>query len=135
MYRLILPALLLLGGASALSADSGGYAAKQAARDRAELDKELTGFVPGKPLTCIDPRRATDTTRVGDTILYKVNGREIYRNDTNGGCYGLRSGDAIVTRSNNGELCRGDIVRTVDFVSHTESGSCVFGDFIPYKRP
>ena len=135
MYRLILPALLLLGGATALSADSGDYAAKQAAREQADLDHQLAGLVPGKPQTCIDQRRLTDTIRVGDTLLYKMSGREIYRTDTGGGCFGLRRGDAIVTRSYSGELCRGDILRTVDLVSRTESGSCVFGDFVPYRRP
>lgn len=91
--------------------------------------------MPGKPQSCIDPFRFSNSTRVGDTILYKSSGREIYRNDTSGGCGGLRRGDTIVTRSFSGQLCRGDIIRTVDLPSRIPTGSCVFGDFVPYRKP
>lgn len=135
MYRYILPALLLMGGASALSADSNGWRARQAADDQVKLDKALAGLVPGKPVSCIDPRRYPNTTRIGDKILYGETGRNVFVTDTGGGCFGLRRGDAIVTKSTIGQLCRGDIVQTVDLLSRTPSGSCVFGDFVPYTRP
>lgn len=135
MFRFILPALLLLGGTAALSADSKGYAAREAAKDKLDLDKQLSGLVAGKPRSCIDQSRYRDSTRVGDTILY-MNGRsDIMRNDTSGGCMGLRRGDTIVTRSYSGQLCRGDIVQTVDLVGHFPTGSCSFGDFVPYHKP
>lgn len=145
LYRFILPALLLVGGASALSADDrpakdrsakdGGYAARAAARDRAELDRQLAGLVPGKPQRCIDSRRYQDSTRIGDKILYRAGHGNVVVTDTGGGCFGLRRGDAIVTRSFSGQWCRGDIVETVDLSSHTHSGSCAFGDFVPYRKP
>lgn len=135
MYRFLLPAALLIGGTAALSADTKGYQARQAAQDKVELDKQLAGLVPGKPQTCIDPIRYRDTTRVGDTILYKNGRNDIMRTDTGGGCFGLRRGDAIVTKTFGSQLCRGDIVRTVDLTSHIPSGSCSFGDFIPYRKP
>lgn len=135
MVRFILPALLLIGGASALSADTKGYEARQAAQDKVDLDKQLSGLVPGKPQSCIDPIRYRETTRVGDTILYKNGRNDVMRTDTGGGCFGLRRGDAIVTNTFSSQFCRGDIVRTVDLVSHVPSGSCVFGDFTPYRKP
>lgn len=135
MYRFFLPAVLLLGGTAALSADTKGYAARQAAQDKIELDKQLAGLVAGKPQTCIDPIRYRDTTRVGDTILYKNGRNDIMRTDTGGGCFGLRRGDTIVSKTFGSQLCRGDIVHTVDLVSHIPSGSCSFGDFIPYRKP
>ena len=135
MYRLILPALLLIGGTAALSADTKGYEARRAVIEQAELDKALAGLVPGKPQTCLYHHGDYDTQRIGDTILYKRSRNEIYRVDTGGGCFGLRSGDAIVTKSSTGGLCRGDIIRTVDLSSHFESGACSFGDFIPYRKP
>lgn len=49
MYRFLLPAALLIGGTAALSADTKGYQARQAAQDKVELDKQLAGLVPGKP--------------------------------------------------------------------------------------
>ncbi len=135
MYRFILPTLLLLGGASALSADTKGYEARQAAQDKVALDKQLAGLVAGKPQTCIDQFRYRDSTRVGDTILYRSGRNDIMRTDTGGGCFGLRRGDAIVTRTFGSQFCRGDIVRTVDLTSRTSSGSCTFGDFVPYRKP
>jgi|UniRef100_UPI0035CBC112 hypothetical protein len=135
MIRYLLPALLLIGGTAALSADSKDYEARQAAQDKVALDKELAGLVPGKPQTCIDTFRYRDSTRVGDKILYKNGRNDVMVSDTGGGCFGLRRGDAIVTKSYTSQACRGDIVRTVDMVSRFPSGSCSFGDFIPYRKP
>ena len=42
--------------------------------------------------------------------------------------------DILVTRSFTGQLCRGDIVRTVDRFNGFPSGACTFGEFIPYSR-
>lgn len=136
MVRYLLPALLLIGGTAALSADTRGYAARRDAAERAKLDKALEGLVPGRPQDClVQDRSGYETLRFGDTILYKKSRNEIYRTDTGGGCFGLRRGDAIVTRTYTNQLCRGDIVQTVDLPASMPSGSCSFGDFIPYRRP
>lgn len=133
MFRFVLPAMLLVGGSAALSADNG-YRARQEARDRAELTRALTGLTPGKPTSCIDQHRIAGTQRIGDTILYKYSRREVYRADTDGGCFGLRRGDAIVSRTYSGRLCSGDILSTVDFQTHVNSGSCTVREFVPYRR-
>jgi hypothetical protein len=132
MYRMIIPAVLLFAGTAALSADS--YRARQEAHDAAALAKALDGMTPGKPTTCINPRLINDTQRIGDKILYKTSQRQLYVTDTGGGCFGLRNGDAIITKSFGGDFCRGDIVRTVDLPSRMPSGSCTFGDFVPYHK-
>ena len=136
MYRYVLPAVLLIGATIALSADTKGYEARRAAAARVGLDKALAGLVPGRPRSCLYQDRAGyETKRFGDTILYLRSRREVYRVDTGGGCFGLDRGDAIITRTTTNELCRGDIVQTVDLVTHTPSGSCSFGDFVPYTKP
>lgn len=142
MIRLLLPAtLLFLGVAAPSAADNRGREnrkaaeARQAAKDQAELSKQLAGLVPGKPQECIQQRSYNDSSRVGDTILYNFSRNDIYRTDTNGGCFGLRRGDAIITKSYTGQLCRGDIVQTVDLVSRIPSGSCTFGPFVRYRKP
>ena len=132
MYRMIIPVALLLASSAALSADS--YRAREEAKDQADLARALAGFTPGKPTSCIGQYRISDTQRFGDKIIYKISSHEIYVNDTGGGCFGLRDGDAIVTHSYTGQLCRGDIVSTFDFTSRIGSGSCAFGDFIPYHK-
>lgn len=134
MYRFVLPALLLIGSTAALSADSKAYEARRAVAEQADLDKALAGLVPGKPEQCLRQFSNYDTQRIGDKILYKRTRSEIYVTDTGGGCFGLRNGDAILTKSSTGELCRGDIVRTVDLTSHFQSGSCSFGEFVPYRK-
>jgi hypothetical protein len=136
MIRLFLPVLLLSVGSAALSADTRTTSQeRQAAKDKAELDKRLAGLVPGKPEQCMQQTRYRDSTRVGDTILYSATRNDVYRTDTNGGCFGLRRGDAIITRSYTGQLCRGDILQTVDLVSRIPSGSCTFGAFTRYRKP
>jgi hypothetical protein len=135
MYRFILPALLLIGGSAALSADSKDYAARQAAEDKVKLDKALAGLVPGKPQDCMSILNYQDTTRIGDTILYSNTRNDVYRTDMSPGCFGLRNGDTIVSKSYIDQRCRGDIVRTVDLMSHTETGSCTYGDFVHYTKP
>lgn len=134
MYRFILPAVLLFASTAALSSDHG-YAAKQAAADQVALDKALAGLTPAKPQQCLDLYHSYDTQRIGDTILYKVSRRELYRADTTGGCYGLRRGDAIITSTYGSQLCSGDIVRTVDLVGHFPTGSCTIRAFVPYRAP
>jgi len=139
MIRLLLPVLLMTVGSAALSADnrttSQEREERQAGKDRAELDKRLAGLVPGKPEQCIQQTRYRESTRVGDTILYSATKNDVYRTDTNGGCFGLRRGDAIITRTYTGQLCRGDILQTVDLVSRIPSGSCTFGPFTRYRKP
>ena len=132
MYRFVIPAVLLLVGSAALSADS--YRARQEAHDAAALAQALDGMTPGAPTSCINPRLINDTQRIGDKILYKTSRREVYVSDTGGGCFGLRNGDAIVTKSYTGEFCRGDIIHTVDLPAHMPTGSCTFGDFVPYRK-
>jgi hypothetical protein len=134
MLKYALPALLLVAGGVALSADKNSYRAREAAEAQAKLDKYLAGLTPGKPVDCIEAHRTYETLRAGDTILYKYSPKLIYRTDTGGGCFGLSRGDAIITESFTSQFCRGDIVRTADLTSHTPSGSCSFGAFIPYTR-
>jgi len=134
MHRFILPVLLLCAGTAALSSDHG-YAAREAAKNKADLDKALAGLAPGKPQQCLDSRNQYATQRIGDTILYKVSRRKIYRADTNGGCNGLDRGDAIITRQFGSQLCAGDPIRTVDLTSRIPSGFCTIREFVPYTAP
>lgn len=126
-------ALLLVAGCTPTLADRQRMAESEA-RTQARLEKALAGLTPGKPQTCIQPDLAHNSDTYGNTLLYRVSGRLIYRNDTNGGCFDRGSNDIIVTKSYTGQLCRGDIVRTIDRTSHMPSGSCSFGDFIPYRK-
>ena len=70
----------------------------------------------------------------GSTILYVVSSRRIYANQTTGGCEAMERGDYLVTVSNEGRLCRGDIGRTFQPQVRIPTGSCALGAFVPYSR-
>lgn len=162
MNRFVLPAaalgtVLLIG---ACGYQQGGYAspaagyvsARQAAyppgpynpaldrprspRATADLIARLGGRIVGPPQSCLPSRRAGNMHVVDEyTVLYR-DGATIWRNDPPGGCNGLgRSGSAMVSRTIGAQLCRGDIVQIVDNTSGFNSGSCVLGDFVPFRHP
>lgn len=130
----LLPAIILTAGCTQTQADVERAAVRDA-DVQAKLDKQLAGLVPGKPETCISQFPQKQSSGYGDTILYRVNNGLVYRSDTNGGCSGIARGDVLVTRTPSGQLCRGDIAQTFDQQSRFPTGSCSFGDFVPYRKP
>lgn len=107
--------------------------AERRARTASELEARLAGFTPEKPTSCLPNRTARRSEYFGDTIVYEVSGNLLYRTDTSGGC-NLRADDILVTQSTIGQLCRGDIARTVDRASRFTTGSCALGDFVAYRK-
>ena len=133
MKRIALAAVLLLAGCAAQGAPSGQPGAMDT-KQAAELASELKGLTPGQPVQCIQQTRVTDMHKYPDTLVYEYSGREKYRNNTTGGCFGLKYGDIVITHTISGELCSGDIVQTVSPNSRIPSGSCALTEFIPYRR-
>lgn len=126
----LLPALVAGCTANARNADADS----RAARDAVKLSKALEGLTPGKPQSCIfQGRQNIQTESIGDTLLYKVGRKLVYRNDTTGGCNRAAQGDALVTRNFSSELCSGQIVQTVDFTIGHQTGSCALREFVPYR--
>ena len=138
MRMLVLPLLLLpavmLGACTQTQADVERAQVRKADVQE-KLAKELAGLVPGKPETCISQFPQKQSAGYGATILYRVNNGMVYRSDTYGGCEGIARGDILVTRTPSGQLCRGDIAQTFDRTSRFPTGSCSFGDFVPYRKP
>jgi hypothetical protein len=102
--------------------------------DAQRLEKALAGRTAGKPQSCVQLRDLGGSEVIGDDILYRANHRIVYRNQSSGGCESARFGDALVTRTHSSRLCRGDVVRTADLRAGFESGFCVLGDFVPYRK-
>lgn len=136
MKAIIACSILLLSGACA--ATPAQTARADAARVDAQqrLERRLAGFTAEPAVDCLQSTqtRNANIESFGPTILYKVNRRLIYRTDTNGGCEALGNDSYLVTVSSTGQLCRGDIARTVDRTTHIETGSCGIGGFIPYRH-
>jgi hypothetical protein len=108
----------------------------QSPRARNELAEALAGRTPGPAQRCIPNYRAGQMQVVDDSTILFRDGRTIYLQKPRGGCIGLASGRTLVTRKfGTSDVCDGDINRVVDLPSGMESGSCVFGPFVPYTKP
>ncbi|SKB29167.1 hypothetical protein [Sphingopyxis flava] len=101
------------------------------------LNKQLAGKVAGAPEKCLPSFRTNDAIRVSDTILlYRSGSNLVYRNDLKGSCPGLaRDSDIMVIKQFGSQLCSGDFFHLVDRSSGIRGPTCVFGDFVPYRKP
>lgn len=124
--------------ASCAPAGSGEPGAAALTPKQAErLDKQLAGKIPGEPLKCLPSYRSTDTIRVSDSILlYRSGSNLVYRNDLKSSCPGLaRDSDIMVVRQFGSSTCSGDFFHLVDRSSGIRGPTCVFGEFVPYRKP
>jgi len=90
----------------------------------------------GEPVHCVTiyPQHAllvSDNNR--HTLIYN-DGRTTWANELARYCR-FRIDDVLVTQPIGSQYCRGDIVRSFDRTSHIPGPGCVFGDFVPYKKP
>jgi hypothetical protein len=95
---------------------------------------ELAGRIAGPPQHCVEIT-PLDTIRVSQTdpqTLVYGNGRTIWANDL-GSCR-MGQNDILITEPRGSRYCRGDIVRSMDQLSHIPGPTCVLGDFVPYLR-
>jgi len=125
----------LLVLAAALGACSTGPQPGRSPSAERDLQRLLAGKVPGKPLTCLSDSRTKEPVVIDDhTILYR-DGRTYYRNDFRGGtCANLSSGfGALLTKRFGGDLCSGDPAEVIDTSNGFIVGTCLMGDFVPYK--
>lgn len=100
------------------------------------LDKELAGLVPDPTTTtCLPTLTRTQVKGYGKTLVYSAGSSLKYRSDTTGGCEGVGRGDILVTVSNGGRTCQGDIARTIDQASRFPTGGCGIGPFTAYRKP
>jgi hypothetical protein len=129
---LMLPLFGIL--ASCASGPPSAATLKYQAREKSKLETALAGKVAGKPQSCIRSRDVSGPESFGDNILvFRVSRKLSYVNETRGSCKEIGNGRALVTRSFNGDLCRGDIATSADLTAGFETGSCSLGDFVPYR--
>ena len=126
---------LVVGCAPAGSGEPG--AAALTPKQTELLDKHLAGKIPGEPMRCLPNYRSNDTIRVSDNILlYRSGGNLVYRNDLRSSCPGLaRDSDIMVVRQFGSSTCAGDFFHLVDRSSGIRGPTCVFGEFVPYRKP
>ena len=72
----------------------------------------------------------------GTTEPYRSGGNLVYRNDLKNSCPGLaRDSDIMVVRQFGSSTCEGDFFHLVDRSSGIRGPTCVFGEFVPYRKP
>jgi hypothetical protein len=106
-------------------------------RDAEELAAALEGRVAGPPQRCISNFPDTQVRVINDgTILYD-DGSIIYVQNPPGGCPGIASGSRtlVVRQVGTSQMCEGDINEAVDLRTGIGGAPCVFGPFIPYRKP
>ncbi|HEX7816219.1 hypothetical protein [Dyella sp.] len=130
-----MPALIkiLALGIAALVASGNALAAKD--DPATELANMLKGRVAGPPVDCISLPQAQGNRVIDHTAIVYDFGPILYVNYPRGGGASLDSDDILLTKTFGTQLCKLDIVRTIDRAGGFEKGFVSLGAFIPYKRP
>ena len=129
----LLPVAAVALSSCAMTPAETARAADAKAATQASLGKELAGLTPTETRDCMDHYQPSSLKAYGGTLVYSVSKTLKYVNDTGGGCEAVERGDILVTKSNSGRLCRGDIGQTVMPGSRMPSGSCALGSFVTYR--
>lgn len=129
---IVLPLILAAGCATSATDETRLHVQQQEA---ARLDAALAGFTPGTPVTCLPSQDVRGPEAYGENVLlFRVGQNLIFRSTTHGSCRGVGRGETLITRHYTGRMCSGDIARTANLTTGIETGSCVLGDFVPYRR-
>ncbi|WP_240654539.1 hypothetical protein [Croceicoccus ponticola] len=102
------------------------------AKGDARLAEMLRGKTAGEPQSCIPAMLSNRLIVIDGTALVYDAGSTIYvaRPDNP---RSLDSSDVLVVERSGGQLCKQDIVRTMDQTLGFTTGVVFLGDFIPYR--
>lgn len=127
----------LIAIAAAGAALAAGATAAQAEtrqeRNEARLAEMIEGRVAGEPQSCVTAMRSNDIEVIpyvgivydaGDTIYVA---RATRPNQ-------LRSSDVPIIERHGSQLCRNDVMRTIDRYSGFTTGALFLEDFVPYTK-
>ena len=95
---------------------------------------ELVGRTAGLPQNCVTTTQL-DVLRPSENaphVMLYGSGRTIWANNLGSCRFGYD--DILVMQLYGSQLCRGDIVRSLDRLSRIPGPACVLGDFVPYRR-
>lgn len=126
-------ATVLAGTALALSAAAPASAETLAERGEARLAKMIEGHTEGEPVSCIsamDSNRIKVIEHVG--LVYDA-GKTIYvARSTDPKALG--PWDVPIIERFGSQLCKTDVIRTVDRTSGFTTGVVFLNDFVPYTK-
>ena len=113
----------------------GSCAAPQPVTQRQGTARELVGRTAGAPKRCVQIEQS-QALRISDEdrrMLLYGSGKTIWANNLYRQC-GFGFDDILITEPVGSYYCRGDLVRSIDRLSHIPGPACVLGDFVPYVR-
>ncbi len=125
--------IALILAATAVLATGPALQARERLSPEQRLDKLLAGREAGRPTSCISSFDTRDMTLLDKTALVFGRGNTIWVNIPRN-AQDLDDDDILVTHSFTSELCRLDIVRTVDRNAGFQTGFLALGDFVPYRK-
>ncbi len=130
--------LSLAAAAFALAAPAltAAPASAQTAQERSEerLAKMLEGREAGEPQACIRALNSRDIEVIDYVGIVYESGDTIWVSRVKDP-RSLRWSDIPVFDRYGSQLCKFDVVRTVDSSTHMYSGAVFLEDFVPYRKP
>ncbi|KQM96644.1 hypothetical protein [Sphingomonas sp. Leaf25] len=130
MKRLAWTAAALMLGACATPQQQ----AETEARGDRLLASALAGRTPGTPQNCIPTGFIDGPQVIGDSLVYRQNGKRLWRTQVRDRCPFLRDDQIVVSILYGAQVCRNDRFRLIDRGSQIPSGDCTFGTFVPYDK-
>jgi hypothetical protein len=129
----MLKTAIALASLAAMTATAAPSVARERLTGDQQLAKVLEGRVAGTPKSCINTRVNRNQRVIDNTAVIYGSGRTIWVNVPRN-ADDLDNSDAMVVRMHGSQLCRQDIVTTIDTASHMYTGNVFLGDFVPYTR-
>ncbi len=102
-------------------------------REEARLAEMLRGRLPGQPRSCISAFDANRLQILDHTAIVYEAGDTVWVSRP-ADPHSLDTSDIVVIKRTGGQLCKQDIIRTVDRMSGFTTGVVFLGDFVPYRK-
>jgi len=126
-------ALILVGGALALTGTTAASAETRAEKSEARLAKMLEGRTAGEPVKCISAFNGNNIQVIENVGIVYDAGRTIYVARATHPNH-LDYWDVPVIERFGSQLCANDVMRTIDRSSGHFSGPLFLDDFVPYTK-
>lgn len=134
MKRLICAALVMPAMVWMAAAVSAAETSSAPRKGEEQLARMLEGRVAGDPVACIPSRRQQRVQMIDGTAYVFGQGSTIYVQRTTRPQDINRRNAMVNQRFSSGELCRMDMITTVDPIAGFVTGGVLFDDFVPYTR-
>lgn len=127
------PLVLAIAALAAIGTVAAPAASRERLTGQQKLAKMLEGRVAGEPRDCLNTRVNQSMTIIDKTALVYGSGRTIWVNVPRNADQ-LDDDDILVSKQFSSDLCRLDMVSTVDRTGHFWTGPVMLTQFVPYTR-